>query len=106
MNIAQKTSVISLAQSALVALGEALIVDQFHTQSVVDEIYQSWPRIWYWIAFLFDSYLDPETDLYAFSVPIDDMVDFPVTIHYAISKIIFAFTNSRVTGLPILAKTE
>ncbi|ESK93847.1 hypothetical protein Moror_13030 [Moniliophthora roreri MCA 2997] len=106
MDIPQKTSIIGLAQSALVALGEALIRDHFHTQSVVDEIHRSWPHIWRWIVFLFDSYLNPESDLYASSVPIDDMVDHPVTIHYAISKIIFAFTNSKVTGLPILTKTK
>ncbi|ESK86562.1 hypothetical protein Moror_9790 [Moniliophthora roreri MCA 2997] len=106
MDIPQKASIIGLAQSALVALGEALIWDHFHTQSVVDEIHQSWPRIWRWIVFLFDSYLNPESDLYSSSVPIDDMVDHPVTIHYAISKIIFAFTNSKVTGIPILMGTK
>ncbi|KAK7043249.1 hypothetical protein VNI00_008603 [Paramarasmius palmivorus] len=114
MDDAEKATIVGLTQSAIAALAEAtiaeilcaevLLEDQDYTPTLIDEIREAWPRIWSWVTFLFDSYLNPISDIFHSAVPIDDMVEYPVTIHYALSKFLFAVSQSTLD--PLLREAE
>ncbi|ESK92078.1 zinc finger mynd domain-containing protein [Moniliophthora roreri MCA 2997] len=84
-----------LARIALVSLGEGFKKDRFMSQMMFSEAERCWPQIWAWVLFLYDSYLNPRSDSFSSTVPLDHMGNFCHALHFAIAKVLFAFSLSR-----------